>query len=461
MNDSTLSYAHSSFAGLIGVGREDITPPVGIYARNWGAAQHDVAEGIHRPLFVTALTLQGQPDDKPCVLIAIDLGWWKTLEDEWYLRGGLIEALGLDPARVMINLSHTHACPSMCRDDKDMPGGHLIAPYLDRVREQTIQATRRALASAQPATLDWSAGRSSLATNRDQPDPDKDRLLIGFNPDAPTEDALLVGRATAEDGSTLATIVNYACHPTTLAWNNRLISPDFIGALYELVESHTNGAPCLFLQGASGELGPREGFTVGPEVVDMHGRHLGFDVLAVLQGMMPPRTRLQYSGVVESGAPIGTWKSVSAQPSSTLAAVQVKVELPIKADWPSVAEIEQQMAACDDRAIEERLRRKRRVRRVVGDGPLAPMPIWVWRVGDAILLGQPNEAYSWLQQELRRKFPERSVVVMNLSNGSCGYLPPPELYDVDIYQVWQTPFDRGSLELTLETCEKSVRQLLD
>src|SRR5918996_6333563 len=91
---------HSSFAGFIGVAREDITPPVGIYARNWGAAQHDVAEGIHRPLFVTALTLQGQPDDAPCVLIAIDLGWWKTLEDEWYLRGGLIEALKLDAARV-------------------------------------------------------------------------------------------------------------------------------------------------------------------------------------------------------------------------------------------------------------------------------------------------------------------------------------------------------------------------
>jgi hypothetical protein len=177
--------------------------------------------------------------------------------------------------------------------------------------------------------------------------------------------------------------------------------------------------------------------------------------------MLSPRTRLEYSGVVESGAPIGIWETVSTQPSSNLAAMHVKVELPIKPDWPSVAEIEQQMAECDDRAIVERLRRKRRVRRVVGDGPLAPMPIWIWRVGDAILMGQPNEAYSWLQSELRRRFPEHAVVVMNLTNGSCGYLPPPELYDVDIYQVWQTPFDRGSLKLTLEACEQAIGKLLD
>ena len=30
---------------LLTVAREDITPPIGIYARNWGAAKHDVAEG--------------------------------------------------------------------------------------------------------------------------------------------------------------------------------------------------------------------------------------------------------------------------------------------------------------------------------------------------------------------------------------------------------------------------------
>ena len=34
----------------LGVGRVDITPPPDAYHRNWGAALHDAAEGIHRML---------------------------------------------------------------------------------------------------------------------------------------------------------------------------------------------------------------------------------------------------------------------------------------------------------------------------------------------------------------------------------------------------------------------------
>ena len=58
------------FAGRIGVARSDITPPAGIYCRNWGAATHDVAEGIHRPLTLTALAiLSTDAKDDPLVLI--------------------------------------------------------------------------------------------------------------------------------------------------------------------------------------------------------------------------------------------------------------------------------------------------------------------------------------------------------------------------------------------------------
>src|SRR5688572_326027 len=42
----------------VGIAHADITPPVGIYHRMWGAAKHERAAGIHRPLRVTVLVIE-------------------------------------------------------------------------------------------------------------------------------------------------------------------------------------------------------------------------------------------------------------------------------------------------------------------------------------------------------------------------------------------------------------------
>jgi hypothetical protein len=451
-----------AFVGRIGVARVDITPPVGIYARNWGAAQHDTAEGIHRPLTATALTLQsGEGDDtEPLVLISLDLGWWRTAADEWFLRGYLLETLELHPERLIVSLIHTHSGPSLCMEDADKPGGAHIGPYRERVRDAVLTAIRQAWASARPATLEVATGLSTLACNRDLPDPNAERYLTGFRPGATADNTLLAGRVIDEGGKTRVTVVNYACHPTTLAHENRLISPDFIGAMRETVEDGTDRhAPCLFLQGASGELAPREQYVSNPAIADRHGSSLGYAVLSTLKGMLPRRTELAYAGVVESGAPLAVYEHRAYAPPRTLAARQITVELPVKEDWPSAAEYEAQLTTCTDRALSERLRRRLRVRHSLGDGQTAHVPVWLWRMGDVLVVGHPNEAYSNLQTELRAAFPEYAVIVMNLVNGWSGYLPPADLYERDMYSVWQTPFAKGGLETLIARCRAEMATL--
>src|SRR5579871_3830226 len=59
-----------------GIARCDITPPVGIYHRMWGAATHERATGVHRPLTATAMVFQAaraKPAlDTEQVLVAVD-----------------------------------------------------------------------------------------------------------------------------------------------------------------------------------------------------------------------------------------------------------------------------------------------------------------------------------------------------------------------------------------------------
>ncbi len=450
------------FIGHIGVARRDITPPTGIYTGNWAAAKGHIAQGIHRPLSATVLTLQENERTNPLVLIAVDLGWWKNPWDERLIRHALLSALALDEARLMIGLSHTHAGPAICIDDAHQPGGQFIKPYLDHVAAQLLAATRRAVDTAQGACLHWRYGQCNLAAVRDLPALGApQRMLVGYNPQVAPDTTLLVGRVTRQaDGVVVATIVNYACHPTTLAWDNALVSPDYVGAMRELVEAATNRAPCLFLQGASGDLAPAEQYTDDVAVADRHGRQLGHAVLSQLEAMGPPEMELAYTGALESGASLALWRRKPAPGRGLLAAECRAVTLPLK-KLPAVAELAATLAHCADPVQAERLRRKLHIVRAVGDGPTYHLPFWIWRVGDALIIGQPSEAYSLFQRCLRTRFVERPVVVANLVNGSNGYLVPADRCHDGLYAFWSSVFDTGAFERLLDRCLVEAAALLD
>ncbi|NNE91280.1 MAG: alkaline ceramidase [Verrucomicrobiales bacterium] len=441
-----------AFRGRFGIARFDITPPVGVYSRNWGAAKHDTAESIHRPLGLTVLTFAEKSGGPPLVFLDADLGWWRPLTLFYRLQKCLLEEFSLPSERLIFGLSHTHAGPPLMEADDSLPGGELLQEWLDSFFETAVETVRDALGDPFSGILEWGTGTCDLAAVRDFPDPDPDRhrMICGFEPAGEPDDTLWVGRLTDESGKARATIVNYACHPTTLAWENRAISPDYPGAMRELVESKT-GAPTLFFLGACGELAPRNQYVGDTEIADRNGRQLGFAALAVLESLDSPGTEFEYAGTVESGAPLAVWKS---QPRGefpeTISAVRRMVSLPLK-NWPSAAELENERAANEDRALEERLRRKRDIRRTLGDGDSFDLPIYAWRMGDAALVGCCCEGYSILQKEIRSRFPDRAIFCLNLINGSIGYLPPADLYDVDVYPVWQTPFDRGCLENVIES----------
>ena len=147
---------------------------------------------------------------------------------------------------------------------------------------------------------------------------------------------------------------------------------------------HGQAFGAMFMLGACGELAPRYQYVGDPKIADRHGRQLGFAALATLYGMEPPGTALAYAETVESGAPLAVWKREPSALSQELRAIQTTVELPLK-NWPSAEELEQERSACQVRALEERLRRKRDIRRSLGNGSTFSLSIYSWRIGDAIL----------------------------------------------------------------------------
>ncbi len=449
---------HDHFTGRIGIARADITPPVGIYSRNWGAAKHDTADSIHRSLTLSALTLESDNEDGPLILVDGDLGWWRPLDLFKRFQKRILDEFSLKPSRFIFALSHTHSAAPLMDSEPELEGGELLKDWMDSVYETTVSTIRQALGNSFPGTLDWHAGQCNLAAVRDLPDPNSERFLCGFNPDREADNTLLVGRITDEAKSMRAVLVNYACHPTTLAWENTAISPDYPGAMRATIEEAC-GATAFFLLGACGDLAPRHQYVGDTSVPDQHGRQLGYAALATLNDMNAPSMNLEYIETVESGAPLAVWGYRPQKESTHLNAIDFEVELEIK-DWPTADELEQQRLDCDDRALAERLRRKRDIRRSLGDGKTFSVSVSAWKIGNAVFVGSCGEAYSVLQQELRSRFPELTVICMNLTNGSIGYLPPAHLYNEDIYPVWQTPFAKGSLERMIDGMTEAIEQLL-
>ena len=451
-------FNHNSFYGIVGVAEETITPPATIYLGNWGAAKEQTALGFHLPLTLTALTFQNLNREAPLVIVSMDLGWWKNPMDALNFRNRMLEELSLRPEELMLCLSHTHAGPSICSGEVNKENGGDIVSFLNEVQDLAVRTVRNALLKGQPSTLTWSYGKCSLAKNRDLPEVHGKRILTGFNPSIIADDTLLVGRITDEENDIKAIVVNYACHPTTLGWKNRLISSDYVGAMRSLVEKEIS-APCIFLQGASGELAPAQQYTDEVRLAEKNGRQLGYSVLSTLEGMIAPGNKLCFDSIMESGAPLAVWKEQAALKEVALSAQIVSVSYSLN-KIKTAAEIETEYNRETDTVEKERLLRKLWIRKSLGDSDEATVNLWIWRLGSSFLVAQPNEAYSDFQIQLRQHLPTEAIAVMNLVNGSYGYLPPSALYEQDIYQVWQTPFAKGSLELLIETCKEVLEKKL-
>lgn len=450
----------------------------------WGAARHDVSTGIHRPLTATALTLAPTADaaaERRC-LVAIDHCLFWTAEMAQFKRR-VGQVAGIDPGSLTVFFSHTHAAGLMGLERRDLPGGELIPAYLEQTADAVGRLVAEAIAGQRAATFGFTVGRCSLAANRDFWDDDLQRFVCGFNPDASADDSVLVGRLTDDSGRCRLTLVNYACHPTTLAWDNTLISPDYVGAMRQLVESATE-APCFFIQGASGDVGPREGFVGDLAVADRNGRQLGHAVLSALESLPPPLTRYVYSGAVVSGATIGTWRhqGVDDQRGEQLRhwqAVRCAVDLPLRGDLPRrelleaarqryLAEQQTAEAAGDAAAAgDARAMAERATRRLVRLGHLPTGKTYAYRttllrIGDIIWVPLGGEHYNVLQTELRRRFPDHTLVIGTLADGSdVWYLPDADSYGKGLYQEEASILARGSLETLIEALSGAIHQLVD
>ena len=371
--------------------------------------------------------------------------------------------------------------------DRGQPSRRRVDSSLSAAGRRDLREScrRRDLRKSEPAVISYGTGRCDLAQHRDFWDEVNKLYVCGFNPQWPADDTVSRPDYRHAGARFCGTLVNYACHPTTLAWENRLISPDYPGAMREVIEGETGGAPCIFLQGASGELGPqgrlRGGRRMSPTAT---AGNSAMRLSAPCKGLAPPLTRFEYQGPVISGATLGDWRHKPISPererrNSYVAAMHEVLPIPYRPDLPTREGTQELLAKYsadeeiarksgdshalrDAHAMVERQTRLLHRLAQLPPGKTYPFDLHVWRMGDAVFVAVPGEHYSYLQTHLRARFPGRILLVITLAGGwGPSYLPTRETYGKGLYQESIAVLAPGSLELIADELARRIAALLD
>ena len=459
--------------------RLDITPPADIYHGLWGAAPQHAATGIHKNIFADILVFQKlDKNNETIVLILLDHVMFEENEQEMIREK--VQEISKN-LLVMITFSHTHSTGFMYSDRVDFPGGRKIKPYLRLTRNNLKKSTKKALDKLEDVIITFGYGHSGLATNRDYKDKKINKFVCGFNPEVLPDQTLLVGRVTDTNNRNLCNMVHYGCHPTTLAWENTLISPDYVGEMRETLEKITS-VPSIFIQGACGDLGPKYGFVGDVEIADKNGRSLGYSALSILETMAPSGKDYHYVGPVVSGATLGIWEyfpqnSARVKNTQFFKCIEKHVFLPIKnlqnketllsdiekftIDWQKAKNNNEALKARDFEAKIERNRRWLKRIETLPKNKKYKFTFTVIRFGDAIWIFCGGEPYSEIQTKLRDKFKDYVIIFSPLSGANVGYLFPENRFGLGLYQEEASVFEKGHFEILVTSIESTIDKLID
>ena len=229
----------------------------------------------------------------------------------------------------------------------------------------------------------------------------------------------------SEPGEPIVSVINFATHPVSQASQTSHISADYPGKACEVVEGLT-GAPCMFLQGASGNINAS---IMKPEYEPARtlGTRLGCEVVRV-------------------------WETIQPKPVTGLRVQSTHVQLPRTryGSRENAAELVQSLQSEIERHrseggsagrlqwAERRLGRAQSALESWTSGvPLEPVDaeLQAWRIGDLALVAAPGEIFTEIGMQVKEGSPFDNTFFVSCANDSIGYIPVPEAYADGGYEV--------------------------
>jgi neutral ceramidase len=369
-----------------GIAKIDLDPPLGIPMAGYGAARF--AKGTLDPLEARVLAISD--GSRTIALITLDLCFTFDEKSMDQIRADVRSTVD----EVIFHASHTHSGPTYSE-----------APEAVRHAVPRIEgAIRSAAASMVAVRIGNGWGQTYIGFNRRYIENDGAVKMFWRNEPKisttfPVDPTVGVIRIDRRDGTPLAILVNYACHPVVLGPDNFSYSADYPGEMRHVVEQALgHESMAFFLQGAPGDINPFYDKTPLIEdavnVMKETGRKLGLEAIRVansIQTKGAENARIQTKTVVLTIA--NRWN-------------REKLEAEVKAHYPETSGI---------------------ARRLVVQEMRMPVTTFVLDLGsadrDLAFVGFPGEPFVEFQMQLRVKSPLPNSFLLGYTNGYFAYLP--------------------------------------
>jgi hypothetical protein len=448
--------AHSPI--LVGLGAEVITPREPVQMA--GFARSQVSTGVHDDLYAKSLYLE-DGDGRRALLIALSL-IYMTADLVGAIRSEIERQTGLEPEAVIFSSIHTHAGPALAEDFYTSP---TPGSYPSFLVDQAVASAVAAFRAKAPARVGF--GRTEvfeMGRNR------RTLLYGGLHPDP----EVLVMKIEDASGRLKGVAYNYGCHPSTLDWQNTLISEDW--PHYANAEIAATAAPgtqglwTAYLQGAEGDINCGYSAELSAVGVNMPIRNYDF---------IRKKGKQLAAAVLEVLPDIPTRADLSISLASGSYNYPLRKEYPVTEDEAlgeadearrRLAEIEGRPALAGTRIADEarakvfiagqRVAVARR-RRETGSRPFLKVEHQALRVGRAVFLTLAGEVFSEIGLRIKSgsRFDWTFLLGLANSSGASGYLPPSKEFPEGDYEVDGCIFDPSAEEVIVAACREMMSKV--
>jgi len=402
-----------------GAAKVDITPPVGVWLSGYRSREKP-SDGIEDPLYAKALVLDDGPSK--VAIVSVDL-LWVPLQLTRSVRQRVEAKTGIAEDSLLICATHTHFGPKIHRvrsDWPDTPASDIDESYLSRLENGIVEAIITAASRLGEVKIGAVTGRvPEVVYNRRTRRPDGTVAMTfrlpAASPDltfGPTDPQVNVLRVEDSDGSLVAAVVNFACHPVSGAREADKffkISADYPGHMARVVEQ-IEGGICLFALGTAGNMNP------------------------VRLGRTNPRAKI---GKALGGEVVRRIQFAATSDDITLKAMRRTVELPLKRDAAPAPDA-----------------RPNRAKHTL------TTEIQALRLGGIHILGLPGEVLVEIGLDIRKKAGIEKLFIISLSNDACGYICPRQAYKEGGYEPGTgTNLAEGAGEIITEQALKLLDEM--